>query len=75
MVSLRAQIEETIKPFVKKILDLEPTVHRDSDTDDFFKDNFDGNWRLKVIPRNGKQIPNYIVVGETAQVMGKAAYT
>ena len=75
MVSLRAQIEETIKPFVKKILDLEPTVHRDSDTDDFFKDNFDGNWRLKVVPRNGKQIPNYIVVGETAQVMGKAVYT
>ena len=75
MVSLRAQIEETIKPFVKKILDLEPTLHRDSDTDDFFKDNFDGNWRLKVVPRNGKQIPNYIVVGETAQVMGKAVYT
>ena len=75
MVCLRAQIEETIKPFVKKILDLEPTMHKDSATDDFFKDNFDGNWRIKVVPRNGKQIPNYIVVGESAQVMGKAVYT
>ena len=75
MNSLKGQIEETLKPFIKKILDLVPTTHSDSESEDFFKNNFDGNWRVKVVPRNGKQIPNYIVVGETAKVMVKAVYT
>ena len=71
-MACHCQIEETLKPFIKKILDLVPITHSDSESEDFFKNNFDGNWREKVVPWNGQQIPNYFVVGETAQLMVKA---
>ena len=55
------------------MLEVSTCVHRGVAQDDFFAGKFDGNWRMKVIPRNGKSIPNFIVVGNG--VMGKAVYT
>ena len=67
------KIKEAIKPFVKKIIDVFPCVHK-AETDDFFKGHFDGSWRVKVEPKMNRQVPNYIVVDSTAQVLAKAVY-
>ena len=67
------KIKEAIKPFVKKIIDVFPCVHK-AETDDFFKGHFDGSWRVKVEPKVNRQVPNYIVVDSTAQVLAKAVY-
>ena len=72
---LEKKIRESIKPFVKSILEVTPSVYKEEDGEDFFKGNYDGNWRIKIIPRKRKQVPNYIVVDPRAQVMAKAVYT
>ena len=72
---LENKIRESIKPFVKSILEVTPSVYKEEDGEDFFKGNYDGNWRIKIIPRKRKQVPNYIVVDPRAQVMAKAVYT
>ena len=72
---VKEKIKEAIKPFVKNILEVTPCVHRDEDGEDFFKGNYDGNWTVKVVPKQMKQVPNYIVVDSRAQVMAKAVYT
>ena len=72
---VKEKIIESIRPFVKDVIEVIPCVHKEVVTDDFFKDNYDGNWRVKVIPRSKKQIPNYIVVGFDDEVMAKAVYT
>ena len=73
MEMLKEKIYESVSPFVKKVLEVKPCLHRGVVGDDFFAGKFDGNWRLKVIPRNKCYIPNFIVVGE--DVMAKAVYT
>ena len=73
MKFVEAKIRESIKPFVKEIIDVVPCVHK-ADIDDFFNGRYDGSWRVKVVPKMNRQIPNYIVVDSKAQVLGKAVY-
>ena len=72
---LKQKITESIKPFVKKVFEIIPCVHKSVTDEDFFDGHYDGNWRVKVVPKSNVQIPNFIVVGHEAQVMGKAVYT
>ena len=72
---VRLKINEAISPFVQKILEVAPCVHKGVAKDDFFDGKFDGNWRLKIVPKSQVQIPNFIVIGNDAQVMGKVVYT
>ena len=73
---VKDQIKEAIGPFVKEVTEVKPLVHSDDDLgDDFFKGKRNGNWRVKTIPKMGKQIPNYIVVGSREKVMGKVVYS
>ena len=73
MESLKEKIYESVAPFVKKVVEIKPCLHKGVTEDDFFDGKFDGNWRLKVIPKNKIYIPNFIVVGGDA--LGKAVYT
>ena len=73
MNSLRSKIIDSITPFVKRVLEVAPCVHKGATDDDYFSGKYDGNWRLKVIPRSGRFIPNFIVIGN--EVMGKAVYS
>ena len=73
MAELKQKIYESVSPFVKKVLEIKPCIHRGVTDDDFFAGKFDGNWRLKVIPKLRYYIPNFIVIGE--DVMAKAVYT
>ena len=75
MEYVEEKIRESIRPFVKSVLEVTPCLHKEELGEDFFKGNYDGNWRVKVIPRKRKQIPNYIVVDSRSQVMAKAVYT
>ena len=52
---------------------MRPCQHRGMTDDDFFAGKFDGNWRLKVVPKRKVYIPNIIVIGQ--DVMAKAVYT
>ena len=54
-------------------MDITPCIHKGITENDFFDGKYDGNWRVKVVPKNSHQIPNFIVVG--GDVMAKAVYT
>ena len=69
------QIREAVGPFVKEVTEIKPLVHSDEAGDDFFKGKRNGNWRVKTVPKLGRQIPNYIVVGIKERVMGKVVYS
>ena len=59
-----------------EVTEVKPLVHSDDALgNDFFKGKRNGNWRVKTIPKMGKQIPNYIVVGSREKVMGKVVYS
>ena len=75
MEMVENMIRDSIKPFVRSILEVTPCVYKEEHGEDFFKGNYDGNWRCKVVPKKRKQVPNYIVVDPRAQVMAKAVYT
>ena len=72
---IKEQIFDSIKAFVKEVIEVTPLCHGDENVDDFFKGKLNGVWRVKVSPRIERQIPNYIVVGERAKAMGKAVYS
>ena len=72
---MEKQIREAVGPFVKEVTEVKPLVHSDELGDDFFKGKRNGNWRVKTVPRMGRQIPNYIVVGIKERVMGKVVYS
>ena len=72
---IKEQISDSIKAFVKEVIEVTPLCHGDENVDDFFKGKFNGVWRVKVSPRVERQIPNYIVVGDRAKAMGKAVYS
>ena len=72
---IKDQISDSIKAFVKEVIEVTPLCHVDENGDDFFKGKNNGNWRVKVSPRIERQIPNYIVVGQRAKAMGKAVYS
>ena len=73
--ALELKIIDSLKPFVKKVLDIVPCKHKAENSDDFFSGHYDGNWRLKVCPKDRQQVPNFIVVGQDSKVMGKVVYT
>ena len=73
--ALELKIIDSLKPFVKKVLDIAPCKHKAENSDDFFSGHYDGNWRLKVCPKDRQQVPNFIVVGQDSKVMGKVVYT
>ena len=72
---MEEQIREAVGPFVKEVTEVKPLVHSDEEGDDFFKGKRNGNWRVKTVPKLGRQIPNYIVVGIKERVMGKVVYS
>ena len=59
---LKMKVNEAITPFVKKILEVTPCVHTGSVKDDFFDGKYNGNWLVKIVPKNKVQVPNFIVV-------------
>ena len=73
--AMELKIIDSLKPFVKKVLDIAPCKHRAENSEDFFAGHYDGNWRIKVSPKDKQQVPNFIVVGQDSKVMGKAVYT
>ena len=66
-------IKETISPFVQNVGNIVPCVYGTKDGE-FFSGKFNGNWRVRVIPKKHKQVPNFIVLGKDAKVMVKAKY-
>ena len=72
---LKMKVNEAISPFVKKILEVTPCVHTGSEKDDFFDGKYNGNWLVKIVPKIKVQVPNFIVVGNDAEVQAKAVYT
>ena len=72
---MEEQIREAVGPFVKEVTEIKPLVHSDEEGDDVFKGKRNGNWRVKTVPKLGRQIPNYIVVGIKERVMGKVVYS
>ena len=72
---IKEQISDSLKAFVKEVIEVTPLRHGDDNADDFFKGKNNGIWRVKVSPRIERQIPNYIVVGQRAKAMGKAVYS
>ena len=75
MENLELKIVDSLKPFVKKVLEIVPCKHKAEKNEDFFAGHYDGNWRVKVSPKEKQQVPNFIVVGQNSRVMGKAVYT
>ena len=73
MEDLKEKLYEAVAPFVKKVIEISPGLHRGLSEDDFFAGKYNGNWRIKVIPKQKVYIPNFIVIGDG--VMGKAVYT
>ena len=72
---VRTQIEEAIGPFVKEVTEVKSLAYSYDDGNEFFSGKKNGSWRVKVVPKMGSQIPNYIVVGNREKVMGKAVYS
>ena len=72
---MEKQIREAVGPFVREVTEIKPLVHSDELGDDFFKGKRNGNWKVKTVPKMGRQIPNYIVVGIKERVMGKVVYS
>ena len=66
-------IRETIAPFVQNVGNIVPCVYGVKDGE-YFSGKFNGNWRVRVIPKQHKQVPNFIVLGKDAKVMVKAKY-
>ena len=66
------QIKRAIEPFVKRILEVTATKHVGIAEDDFFHNSYDGNFKVKVQPKENMQVPNFIVVGK--DVCAKVVY-
>ena len=76
---IEKHIRDAILPFVGEIKEVIATKHSAGPPgreDDFFKDCYDGNFKVKVVPlKNGTYVPNVIVVGKDAKACGKVVYT
>ena len=75
MLYMKNLITESVTAYVKDVISVNPMVYDDENGDDFFKGKFNGNWRVKVSPTPGRQVPNFIVVGPKERVMAKAVYS
>ena len=72
---MKGLINDSIVAYVKDVISVTPMVYEDENGEDFFKGKFNGNWRVKVAPTAGRQVPNFIVVGQKEKVMAKAVYS
>ena len=73
------QIKDIILPFVEKVVDVTPTTWRISEENKNFKSykafngRYDGNYRVRVIPRENIVVPGFIPVGPE-KVRGEVVY-
>ena len=44
MTVLKEKILESVSPFVRRVLEVKPCLHKGTVEDDFFAGKFDGNW-------------------------------
>ena len=72
MESIKRSIEETVRAFVIQVKRIEACKYRDGD--EFFKDKYNGIWKVVVEPKKGCHIPNFIVVGREEKVQGQVFY-
>ena len=72
MKGIEEKIEEAVRPFVQEVKRIEPCKYRDGD--EFFKNKYNGIWRVVVEPKNGSFVPNFIVVDRDAKVQGQVQY-
>ena len=71
---IKTSIRNAIAPFVAKIIEITPcTYNNDLDFGRFFAGKLNGNWRVRVEPKEDVGIPNFIVVGKEC-VQGKVVY-
>ena len=55
---VKEQISDSVKAFVKEVIEVIPLKHGNENGDDFFNGKYNGIWRVKVSPRLERQIPN-----------------
>ena len=75
MELMKKMIQEAIGPFVKNIVEIKATKHHSYEDDDFFSNTLDGNFLIRVNPKSGVQIPNFVVIGKEQKVCAKAVYS
>ena len=75
MEVMKTMIQEAIGPFVKNIVEIKATKHHSYGDDDFFSNTLDGNFMIRVNPKSGVQIPNFVVIGKEQKVCAKAVYS
>ena len=61
---LKEQIQDSISPFVRRIVSITATTHYGKNENDFFHGRTTGDYKVKVVPFHDKQIPNYVAIGE-----------
>ena len=71
MENLEQKILETLKPFVKKVLEIAPCKHKTEKTEDFFAGHYDGNWRLKVYPKEISKFQTLSWLDGTVRLWGR----
>ena len=70
---MKEQIRETIGPFVRRIVSITATTHHSNNENDFFHGRWTGDYKVKVVPLNDKQIPYYVSIGDQC-IMGRVHY-
>ena len=76
---MEEKIKEAIQPFVKEVKRMEACKHREgnrnvTEVEEFFKNKYNGMWRVVVEPKEKSYIPNYIVIGKGEKVQGQVQY-
>ena len=59
--TMKEMIREAIWPFVKNVKEITPTTYKTEE--EYFKGMFDGKYKVVVIPRFGKEVPNFVAIG------------
>ena len=73
-------IKETISPYVEKVVDVTPmkwSLNKDLSKEKHYKafnGKYDGNYRVRVVPTEGRVIPGYIPIG-TEDVRAEVQYS
>ena len=77
--AMAEQIKDVILPFVEKVVDVTPTTwkiseeNKNSKSYKAFNGRYDGNYRVRVIPRENIVVPGFIPVGPE-KVRGEVVY-
>lgn len=70
---MKKEIQETISPFVRRVVSITATTHYGKNENDFFHGRLTGDYKVKVVPLNEGQIPYYVSIGDQ-HVMGRVHY-